>query len=559
MDNKHKKSHLFSHFLSHPFIPFHSFILLLFFFLHSSFFIPVFAQPPYIPDTVSAGQLRVDEVMRLIDGNYTESPDMEKLSVEAINAMFKALDPHSVYIAAKDVERANEGLQGNFEGVGISFQIVSDTIVVQSVIAGGPSEKVGLEVGDKLLRIDGQPATGDSINNNYVFKHLRGKKGTLVTLDILRQGTVYTFEVIRDKVPIYSIDTWFMADDTIGYIRLIRFARTSVDEFNKALKSLKKQGMRDLILDLRGNTGGFLDIACAMANEFLDRGQLIVYQEGRRTPRQDFHANGRGSFRAERDRRDNIVNGRLVVLIDEGSASASEIVSGAIQDWDRGILIGRRSFGKGLVQRMFPLKDGGQVRLTTARYYTPTGRCIQRPYDEGSDAYRDDISQRYKHGELVNADSIHFADSLKYRTAHGRTVYGGGGIMPDIFVPMDTMRLSDYYISLRGKGLLNSFPLQWADSHRRDPAVKTFELYLEHYDTFGLDSLLVAAAIEKGVVRDTEKEAAEPERTAKSDNYLRLMLKAQVAKDLFGIEYYYKVMKDIDEPYLRALEFLHKN
>ena len=510
------------------------------------------AQRPFIPDTVTPGQLRVDQVMSLIDGNYTENPDMDKLSAVAINAMLKSLDPHSVYIPAKDVERANEPLQGNFEGVGISFQIVSDTIVVGSVIDGGPSEKVGLQVGDKIIRIDRQPATGDTINNQFVFNHLRGKKGTVVNLDILRQGTVYNFEITRDKVPIYSVDTYFMADSSIGYIRLTRFARPSVDEFNKALKSLKKQGMLSLILDLRGNSGGFLDIACNLANEFLDRGQLIVYQEGRRTPRQNFNANGRGHFRVDRENPHT-----LVILIDEGSASASEIVSGAIQDWDRGTLIGRRSFGKGLVQRMMPLSDGGQIRLTTARYYTPSGRCIQRPYDKGSDAYRDDISERYKHGELVNADSIHFPDSLRYRTAHGRTVFGGGGIMPDIFVPLDTMRLSDYYISLRGKGLLNTFPLNWADAHRKDPKVQTFELFLENYDTFGLDAQLATAAIEKGIVRDTEKEAAEPERTAHSDRYLALMLKAQIAKDLFGIEYYYKVMKDIDEPFLRALDFLH--
>ncbi len=515
------------------------------------------AQTPFVPDTVTAAQVRIDEVLKFIDGNYTEAPDMDRLSTEAINAMLKALDPHSVYIPAKDVERANEGLQGNFEGVGISFQIVEDTIVVQSVIDGGPSEKVGLMVGDKLIRIDGEAATGDSINNQFVFNHLRGKKGTLVVLDILRQGTVYTFEITRDKVPIYSIDTWFMADDSIGYIRLIRFARTSVDEFRKALSSLQKQGMKALILDLRGNTGGFLDIAYNLANEFLDRNQLIVYTEGRKSPRQNFRSNGRGKFRAER-KDSTIVSNRLVVLVDENSASASEIVSGAIQDWDRGILIGRRTFGKGLVQRMMPLSDGGQIRLTTARYYTPTGRCIQRPYDEGSDAYRDDINQRYKHGELVSADSNHFADSLKYKTFGGRTVYGGGGIMPDIFVPMDTMRLSDYFISLRGKGLLNTVPLQWADNHRKDPRVKNFELFLQYYDSFDLDAILTDAAIQKGVVRDTEKEALEPERTKHSDEYLHLMLKAQVAKDLFGIDYYYKVMKDIDEPYLRALEELRK-
>ncbi len=505
-----------------------------------------FAQRPIIPDTASTGQLRVDEVMRLIDGNYTESPDMDKMSETAINAMLKALDPHCVYIAAKDVQRANEGLQGNFEGVGISFQIVSDTIVVQSVIDGGPSEKVGVMIGDKLIRIDGIDATGDSARNDFVFRHLRGKKGTTVVIDIMRQGTVYTFHIVRDKIPIYSIDTYFMANDTVGYIRLIRFARTSVDEFRKAVKSLRKQGMTAMILDLRGNTGGYLDIAHGLANEFLERGQLVVYQEGRRTPRQNYTANGHGNFR----------QGRLVVLIDEGSASASEIVSGAIQDWDRGTIVGRRSFGKGLVQRMFPLSDGGQVRLTTARYFTPSGRCIQRPYDEGDDAYRQDLNNRYRNGELVNADSIHFADSLQFRTAHGRVVYGGGGIMPDVFVPMDTMRLSDYYISLRGKGLLNTFPMQWADQHRKDSRVKTFELFLQNYDTFGLDSLLAAAALEKGVVRDLEKEAAEPERTAHSDRYMRLMLKAQVARNLFGIDYYYMVMKDVDDGYQRALQLL---
>lgn len=514
----------------------------------SLFTLPLLSQKPVIPDTLTAGQRRVDEVMKLIDGNYTDAPDMEKMSTEAINAMLKALDPHSIYIAAKDVERANEGLQGNFEGVGISFQIISDTIVVQSVIDGGPSEKVGIEIGDKLLRIDGENATGDTINNNFVFKRLRGKKGTTVVIDVLRQGSVYTFHIVRDKVPIYSIDSYFMADKTVGYIRLIRFARSSGDEFRKAVKALKKQGMQSLILDLRGNTGGYLDIACQLANEFLERGQLIVYQEGRRTPRHNYNANGRGNWKT----------GRLVVLIDEGSASASEIVSGAVQDWDRGTIVGRRSFGKGLVQRMFELKDGGQVRLTTARYYTPSGRCIQRPYDEGSEAYRQDVNNRYRHGELVNADSIHFADSLRYLTAHGRTVYGGGGIMPDVFVPMDTMRLSDYYISLRGKGLLNTFPQRWADVHRKRPEVKTFDLYLQNYDSFGLDSLLAAEALEKGIVRDAEKESAEPERIAHSDRYMRLMLKAQVARSLFGIDYYYKVMKEVDDGYQRALEILSK-
>lgn len=502
-----------------------------------------------IPDTMTHAQRQVDEVMRMIDGGYVDAPDMDRLGAEAINAILKSLDPHSMYIPAKDVERANEGLQGNFEGVGISFQIVQDTIVVGSVIDGGPSEKVGIMIGDKLLRIDGQAATGDSINNQFVFNHLRGKKGTTVVLDVLRQGSVYTFHIVRDKVPIYSIDTYFMVSDTVGYIRLIRFARTSVQEFEKAVKALKKQGMNTMILDLRGNSGGYLDIAHGLASEFLERGQLVVYTEGRKSKRQNLYANGRGVWR----------KGGLVVLIDESSASASEIVSGAVQDWDRGTLVGRRSFGKGLVQRLFPMSDGGQIRLTTARYYTPSGRCIQRPYDGGSDAYRDDINDRYKHGELVNADSIHFADSLRYKTAKGRTVYGGGGIMPDIFVPMDTMRLSDFYISLRGKGLLNSFPLQWADQHRGNAEVKTFELFLQNYDHFQLDSLLEAHAMDKGIVRDPEKEAADPVRTAHSDRYMALMLKAQVARNLFGIDYYYKVMKEADDGLQRALDIIAKH
>lgn len=516
----------------------------------------VVAQPALKPDTVSAGQVRVDEVMGMIDGNYVEVPDMDKMGEVAIAAMLKALDPHSVYIPAKDVQRANEGLQGNFEGVGISFQIVADTIVVTEVIAGGPSEKVGIMAGDRLLRVDGRPATGDTIHNDFVYRNLRGKKGTEVVLEILRAGSEYTFHVVRDKIPIYSIDTYFMANDSTGYIRLTRFARTSIDEFNKAMKALKKQGMRGLILDLRGNSGGFLDIANRLANEFLEREQLIVYTQGRKVVRQNFRANGLGRWKAVVGKTGEIKGNRLVVLIDEGSASASEIVSGAVQDWDRGILVGRRSYGKGLVQRMFTLNDGGQVRLTTARYYTPSGRCIQRPYDEGADAYRKDAVERLHRGELVSVDSIHFADSLKYATSKGRTVYGGGGIMPDIFVPLDTMKLTDYFISMRGKGLLNTFPLQWANAHRGDAEVQTFTDFLNHYDQLGLDDLLAAEAERNGVVRDLEKEAAEPERAAHSDAYLAMMLKAQVARYLYGIDYYYKVMKDIDDGYQRALEVI---
>lgn len=493
-------------------------------------------------DTV-VGQQRLEQVFRMINDNYVDTPDMNNMSEVAINAMLKALDPHSLYITSSDVQKANEGLQGNFDGVGISFQILKDTIRVVDVISGGPSEKVGIMPGDKILTVDGKAAVGDSIDNDFVQKHLRGLKGTKVQLQILRGTQTLQFNVTRDKIPIYSIDTYFMANDTVGYIRLIRFARTSVREFRNACGELRKQGMTSLILDLRGNTGGFLDVAYGLANEFLSGKKLIVYTEGRTQKRQNFVSNNRGVFK----------EGKLAVLIDEGSASASEIVAGAVQDWDRGVLVGRRSFGKGLVQRMYTLDDGGQVRLTTARYYTPSGRCIQRPYDKGSDAYRSDFKQRYDHGELVCEDSIQLPDSLKYKTHGGRVVYGGGGIMPDIFVPMDTTRLSDFFVEVRGKGLLNEFTLQWADKHRDECKQMGFEKFLAQYDSFRIDSLFAAAAENAGVKRDVESESAQPERIRKSDEYQHLVLKALIAKSIFGTEYYYKIMCVIDDVYLKAL------
>ena len=506
------------------------------------------ANPVGKDDTVKGAQ-RLNEVFDMINNNYVETPDMNRLSEVAINAMLKDLDPHSMYIPAKDVQRTNESLVGNFDGIGITFQLVDDTICVGDVIVGGPSEKVGLQRGDKILRVNDTAATGDSISNSWVMKHLRGKKGTTVVLDILRDGETIKFHIVRDKIPIYSVDTYFMADDTTGYIRLARFARNSVVEFRKACEELKQKGMRAMIFDLRGNTGGYLDIACGIANEFLQKGSLLVYTDGRTVRRQNYVANSNGSFR----------EGRLIVLIDENSASASEIVSGAIQDWDRGTIIGRRSFGKGLVQRVFPLKDGGQVRLTTARYYTPSGRCIQKPYEEGTDAYRKDLTQRYLSGELVSADSIHMPDSLKFTTNGGRTVYGGGGIVPDVFVAIDTMKLTPFFINLRSKGLLNKFPLHWADQHRNSDAVKDYESFLKNYDSFNIDTLFAHYAEEKEVLRDYEAEAALPkERVKHSDEYLHYVLKASIARNLFGVENYYMVMREIDEPYLRAMKELEK-
>ena len=507
----------------------------------------LFKKKAPVEDTIP-GFARLQEVFSLINDTYVTSPNTDALSETAIRAMFRSLDPHSIYIPAKDVKRTNEALLGNFEGVGISFSVVNDTIRIAEVIAGGPSEKVGLLPGDKFLRIDGLPATGDSANNAFAFRHLRGKKGTVVVVDMLRGRDSLTFYIERDKIPIHSVEVYFMEDDTIGYIALQRFARTSVDEFRKAVKELQHQGMKALILDLRGNSGGFLDIACGLANEFLSKGQLIVYQEGRVRKRQDFRASRWGSFR----------QGSLVVLIDEQSASASEIVSGAVQDWDRGTIIGRRSYGKGLVQTQYTLSDGSQVRLTTARYYTPSGRCIQRPYTQGSDEYDKDYSNRYKHGEMFSVDSIHLPDSLRYTTAGGRTVYGGGGIMPDIFVPMDTTPASKFYQECRRKGIINQFSQVWADDHRADPRVSDFDTYLAQYDSLHVEEAFIAFAATKGVVRDSVQETCPDSIRTFNDRFLTLQVKALVADRLFGRGNYYRIMKSQDDFYRTAIATLRR-
>lgn len=548
-------------------------------------------------DTLKSIQM-LNQTLNLVNNEYVQKPNMDKLAEAGIVAMLEELDPHSVFIPARNVERVNEGLTGNFEGVGIMFSIYSDTIQVADVVVGGPSEKVGLRVGDKIIAIDGEKATGDTINNTFVFNRLRGKKGTQVKLSIVRQGVAnpMTFTIVRDKVPIYSIDSHFMLDSVTGYIRLTRFARTSVSEFEKAVDDLKSQGMRRLVFDLRGNGGGFLDIAYGIADEFLPARRLIVYTEGRNSPRENYKSSFRGVF----------TTGDLVVLIDEGSASASEIVSGAIQDWDRGTLVGRRSFGKGLVERVFQLKDGSQVRLTTARYYTPSGRSIQKPYDKGIEAYQKELEQRYLHGEYVHVDSIQYPDSLKFRTSQGRIVYGGGGIMPDVFVPVDTMRLSDYYLNLRSKGLINEFSNTWADQHRNDPKLANFESFLKNYDSYHVDSLFAAFVTSKGVkrnqvkgewmaewivnqfkkqVKDTvngikaetyadyfarwqndttfqnaikAKAESEDIRNVEinrlSDEYISCMLKSLLARTLYGPQYYYMIMKDQDRELQAALK-----
>jgi carboxyl-terminal processing protease len=482
-----------------------------------------------------------------INNFYVDTLDMPDLVEKAFVQTLKQLDPHSAYISAKDVQKADEPLKGSFEGVGITFQLFKDTILVVSPIPGGPSDKVGIRAGDKILTVDGEEAFGESINNKWVMEHLRGKKDTKVVVGIYRKGNddLIDFEIIRDKIPINSLDASFMLDEKTGYIKLNRFSKTSLDEFNEAIGELKKQGLENLIFDLRGNGGGYLGTAMTISDEFLKKDKLIVYTEGIHTPRQDLNATAKGEFES----------GKLVVLINEGSASASEIVSGAIQDWDRGVIIGRRSFGKGLVQRPFQMPDKSVVRLTVARYYTPAGRCIQKPYDEGSEEYYMDFKHRLDHGELMNADSINFPDSLKYNTNNGRIVYGGGGIMPDIFVPLDSVRFNDLYSSLIRKGVINSFVNEYMDKNRKS-LIKKYSDFKEFNKDFSLadndfeDFLKIA--------ENEEVEVKEEDLNPNID-FIKLQLKALIARSIFEPGTYFEVLSEMDHEIIKALEVLNKD
>jgi carboxyl-terminal processing protease len=543
---------------------------------------------------------KMQNVLQLIDYAYVDATDLAPLVEKATVEILKQLDPHSVYISAKDVEKANEPLVGNFDGIGVAFQIFNDTVTIVDVIAGGPSEKLGILPGDKIVRIDTLSAIGDSATTSFVFRHLRGKKGTHVMVYIKRGGVkeLLSYDIVRDKIPIYSVDTYFMEDDQTGYLRLDRFSRTSMEEIRKALTDLRNQGMQNLILDLRGNSGGFMDVAVDLADEFLSAGKMVVYMQGKAAPKEEFKSTNKGSFES----------GRLVVMIDESSASASEIVAGAVQDWDRGLIVGRRSFGKGLVQRPFDLTDKSNIRLTIARYYTPSGRSIQKPYKDGLGAYYSDIMNRYKHGEMLNPDSVKIADSMKYYTAGKRVVYGGGGIMPDLFIPVDTQRISDYYVDLLRKGTLNKFVMQMMDDDRKK-LLKKYRDFKSFQENFKTDDVFMdefyAFAKKEGVerknwkkdkaltyirdmvnemVKDTtldnaetyqeyaervlwsnkkmeeylqkkarEEDERQKESVAHSDEYLQAQLKALIARNLYGMRYYYESIKNIDEGYKIAL------
>lgn len=491
-------------------------------------------------DAVDQALKKVETLLRTIDYYYVDTVNINKITEKLIEDVLEDLDPHSVYIPKEEVQKANEPLTGNFEGIGVQFNILNDTILVVSPIIGGPSEKLGILGGDKIIKIDGNTVAGIGIKNNDVFSKLRGKKGTKVQVSILRRGEkdLIDYTIVRDKIPIYSVDASYMIDHEIGYIKLSRFAQTTMTEMHEKITQLKAQGMKKFILDLGGNSGGYLHIANQLADEFLSDHKMIVYTEGKRFPKNESYATSRGSFE----------KGGLVVLIDAGSASASEIVSGAVQDWDRGLIVGTRSFGKGLVQKPYDFRDSSMMRLTIQRYYTPSGRSIQKPYED----YEDDYSKRMERGELFHQDSIKFPDSLMYHTKNGRKVYGGGGIMPDVFVPYDTSMTSDYYRDLLRKGLFNSFTLNYLDDNRKKiqtqyPTEKTF------CDNFTVDAALLEKFLQKA---DAEKIKRNEKEIETSKPLITTYLKAFIGRSLFTESTFFYIANSINPSYQKALELL---
>jgi carboxyl-terminal processing protease len=485
---------------------------------------------------------KLNSILNIIESNYVDSVNRNDLVESAIPAILKKLDPHSIYIPAKDLARANEPLQGNFEGIGISFSMLTDTILIISTIPGGPSEKLGLLPGDKILYVNDSLVAGRHIIDEKVMGMLKGPRGTIVRIKVLRNGQkeLLPFEITRDKIPIYSVDVDYMVNNYIGYIKINTFAMTTFDEFIKGLRELKDQGMTSLILDLRGNSGGIMEAAIQIADQFLKEGQLIVYTMGRASPRSEAKATGKGEFET----------GNLVVLIDEWSASASEILAGALQDNDRGTIIGRRSFGKGLVQEPVPFPDGSGMRLTIARYYTPTGRSIQKPYKDGFEKYNDDLNERLAHGEFQVSDSIHFSDSLKFTTAGGHIVYGGGGIMPDKFVAVDTSGVSPYFLKVRS--FIYRFALKYTETNREKLKKYTETGEMEKFlDKQALLDQFVQYAATLGIKKD-------PAGLKISGSIIHTQLKAYIARNILDNKGFYPIWEQIDNTLKYAIDFLKK-
>jgi carboxyl-terminal processing protease len=484
------------------------------------------------------------EVLMRINRDYVDKPDTKKLTQAAIEGMLKELDPHSSFIPAEEVKRSNEELEGNFEGIGVEFNILNDTIIVVSPISGGPSEQLGIRAGDRIVKIDGKKVAGVGFKNENVFKSLRGPKGSKVMVSIYRPGNpkLIDFNITRDKIPIYSVDAAYMAAQGVGYIKINRFGATTTQEFDEAYAKLQQQGMQNLMIDLRGNPGGYLKTALDLVEKFVPRGKMMLYTQGRARDKDVYLSRGSSSFK-----------GKIAILIDEGSASASEITSGALQDWDRALIVGRRSFGKGLVQEPFQLSDGSQLRLTVARYYTPSGRCIQKSYKNGIEDYYEDFARRYKSGELESKDSIKVIDSLKYYTLQSkRLVYGGGGIVPDVFVPLDTSENSPYLQKVINKGTINQFVISYLDKNRESfrSRYKDFSSYNKEFsvDNKTMDEFLKFA--EKDGVKRDEKSLAI------SANFIKVEIKALIARQLFHNDGFFEVINPSNNTYTKALQAL---
>ena len=506
--------------------------------------IPMQRQPQPQATSIDAELQKLLVAEGAISALYVEDVDEKKIVEQAIKGMLEELDPHSTYLTPQENDKSNETLMGSFEGIGVQFNMVEDTLFIVQPIPDGPSERMGIMAGDRIVTVNDTAIAGVKMSQESIMKRLRGPKGTKVDLGINRRGVdeLLHFIVTRDKIPVNTVDAAYIIRPGIGYIKVSSFGATTVDEFENKLADLRRQGAQSLILDLQGNGGGLLMAAVGMANEFLGRDQMVVYTEGRRSPKSGYMADGRGRFR----------DGQLVVLIDEYSASASEIVSGAVQDWDRATIVGRRSFGKGLVQRPIEFHDGSLIRLTVAKYYTPVGRCIQKPYGKDVD-YGDDILERLHHGELTNPDSIHFPDSLKYSTMiRHRTVYGGGGIMPDIFVPLDTTRTNQYYRNVTAKNVTLNTSMQYTERNRR-MLERRFKSFDEYNKGFEIGPDVMKIFLDKA--KDAKVEYDE-EQYQQCLPIFRTQLKATIARLVWGMNAYYQVIQDLDETIQRAVEYM---
>lgn len=488
---------------------------------------------------------KINSLLDFIEYQYVDTINKKELVEKTVTSMLESLDPHSSYIPASEFDEVNEPLEGNFDGIGVEFNIIKDTIRVVNPIEGGPSEKIGIRAGDKFIKVDGKTVAGVKITNKDVFSKLRGKSGSVVTVTVMRTGIAkpLEFKITRDAIPLYSLDASYMLSSDIGYIKISKFAATTYQEYLKAFNALTKQGMKKLVLDLRGNPGGYLNAAVDISDEFLSKGLQIVYTQGKANPKKVYKATEHGSFE----------NGKLTILIDEGSASASEIVAGAVQDNDRGTIIGRRSFGKGLVQDQMQLPDGSAIRLTIARYYTPTGRCIQKPYSDNKSEYYSEEYDRYSSGELLNEDSVKLDKKQQFKTPEGKIVYGGGGIMPDVFVPLDTAKTNSFLNKTFYAGALNTFAFEYADRNREK--LKQFGNAKNYIAKFEVTQLILD---EFYAYCDKQNLKLGSVNKDKASQALKPYLKAFIGRDVFDKDAYYPILNQNDKSIQKAIEILSK-